>query len=70
MSAPYTNTGISYQGKPLYATSTGIKLTARGKVTPATVFLSSLSKGEARRIRKTLRRTGYAGHAGAKRVSA
>lgn len=45
-------------GKTLYATPTGLKLTARGKVEPAGAVFAKLSKGEARKVRKALHRAG------------
>lgn len=43
----------------VYATATGLKATHRGRVLPAGVFFGCLpSKGDARRLRKALRRMG------------
>lgn len=54
---------VKVNGKTLYATPTGLKLTSRGKVQPAGQVLSALSKGERRKVRKALHRAGFVRHA-------
>lgn len=51
----------------VYATATGLKVGARGRVLPAGAFFGGLPKGEARRVRKGLRAAGRAELAGAVR---
>jgi hypothetical protein len=65
-----TTTSFSLNGKSVYLTPTGLKVTARGKVTPVGRFLGALSKGEARRARKALRKAGRKAWAGAPRQAA
>lgn len=50
-----------------YATPTGIKATARGKVLDPGHLFGNVGKGYARRLRKALRSAGFAGHASAAR---
>lgn len=57
---------VVLNGKALYATPTGIKITARGSVTPPSVVLGRLPKGEARRVRKAARAIGRLDIAAAK----
>ncbi len=54
---------IVIAGKRVYVTPTGVKLTSKGKVTTTTDLISSLVKGERRRIRKALRAMGHLKHA-------
>lgn len=50
-----------------YPSSKGIAKTSRGKAEPAGSIYSTLSKGEARKLRKALRAEGYISLASAKR---
>ncbi len=50
-----------------YATATGIKLSTRGKVVLVGQELSAMTKSGARKLRKALRRAGFARHAAASR---
>lgn len=53
----------------VYATPTGLKAGARGRVLPAGLFLGALgTKGAARRLRKALRRMGRPDLSGAPAV--
>jgi len=63
--ARHTPVPVTLAGKPVYATATGLKLTARGKVLPAGALLAALPKGDARKVRKALRSAGKGGLAGA-----
>ncbi len=51
---------VNLNGRNIFATPTGLKATARGKVIPASVFFGTMPKGEARRLRKALRKAGEA----------
>ncbi len=53
----------------VFVTPTGLKVGSKGKVLPAGKFLGSLAKGEARRLRKELRRLGEVKKAGAARMA-
>lgn len=57
----------THKRHPVYATPTGVKLGVRGKVIRPEGLVSELSKGPARRLRKALRRAGFAAHAGCRR---
>lgn len=60
--------GISINGQAVYATATGIKLGARGRVqSPADVY-GTLYKGDARTLRKALHRLGFTKHAAMSRA--
>lgn len=50
-----------------WATPTGVKVAAKGKVLDAGMVYSSLSKGDARKLRKALRAAGKPALAGARR---
>jgi hypothetical protein len=52
----------------VYATPKGFKLGSRGKVIHPCQLYGSVSKGDARRIRKAAYRAGLHGHAAAPRV--
>jgi hypothetical protein len=52
---------------PVYATPTGLKWGPKGRVLPIGEALSVLSKGEARKVRKALRKAGRKDFAGASR---
>lgn len=54
-------------GSAVYATPTGFKLSSRGHVLPPSAVYSSLSKGEARKLRKASRAAGLPCHASAPR---
>lgn len=60
-------TSVQFCGKAIYITATGLKVGARGKVLPVGAMLGNLSKGEARRIRKSLFRQGRRKEAAARR---
>ncbi len=62
-------TSISVQGKQVWVTPTGFKLGSKGKVTPTGEFLGSLSKGEARKLRKEMFKMGQKSKASAKRLA-
>lgn len=51
-------TGFSFNGKNVFVAKTGLKLGSKGKVTPAGKLFGMMNKGEARRLRKTLRSMG------------
>lgn len=51
----------------VYATPTGFKLGTRGAVVPPSVFYGSVSKSNARRVRKAARKAGFHAHASAPR---
>jgi len=51
----------------IYLAPTGLKMGAAGKVQNPTPVLQSLSKGDARRLRKTLRKAGRPEYAAAVR---
>lgn len=51
-------------GKRVIITPTGLKLGSRGKVMKAGTVFATLNKGEARRLRKSLRVLGHPGKAG------
>lgn len=53
----------------VYATPTGFRFGAKGKVTPASEVYSSLSKGEARRLRKAAYKAGMIKHAAMPRIT-
>lgn len=55
-------------GRKVYATPCGLKITTRGKVASPAKVLGSLSKGEARRLRKNCYRLGLRYHAAAERT--
>lgn len=57
-------------GKNVIATPTGIKISARGKVTNMSAAYGSMSKGDARKLRKALRAAGHIQHAAASRCAA
>jgi hypothetical protein len=50
-----------------YATPTGLKIGAKGKVMPVSNVLAAMDKGEARRLRKALRAAGETAKAAAPR---
>lgn len=54
----HTAVNVIVDGKPVYATATGLKLTARGRVVPASHLYGVLPKGTARKVRKALRKAG------------
>ena len=54
---------IKIDGKAVKATPTGLKIGAKGLVQHPSLVFAELSHGEARRLRKTLRKGGFAGHA-------
>jgi len=56
-------------GKTVFATPTGIKLGARGKVTSMSAAYSAMPKGESRKLRKALRAAGHYQHAAASRAA-
>ena len=62
-------TNLKVNGKSVYLTATGVKVTARGKVQTPGAFLGTLGKGQARQVRKALRAAGKGGWAGAKRAA-
>lgn len=49
---------IELNGNKLFATPTGIKVGAKGKVQPPAAFLATLSKGERRKVRQAGRAIG------------
>lgn len=51
-------------GKGIYATPTGLRV-GRGRVQSPKSIYAVLPKGEARRLRKMVRKAGYRSHAGA-----
>ena len=55
---------VEVEGREVFATPTGVKLSSRGRVLSAGELFGVLPKGEARRIRKALRRAGQAAKAG------
>ncbi len=57
------STGIKVNGGVVYATPKGLKVSTRGKVQEPGAVYGSLTKGEARQLRKSLHRMGYVGHA-------
>ena len=52
----------------IYATATGFKIGARGRVHPPGFFLGTLSKGHARIVRRAAYRAGFYEHAAAPRI--
>lgn len=56
-------------GNGWFATPTGVKHTARGKVAAPGLAFGRMTKGEARKLRKALRRAGFARHAAAPRLA-
>ncbi len=63
------NLSIEVNGKIVYATPTGLKLGSKGTVQHTGQFLGQHSKGEARQIRKALRKAGETNKAAATRVT-
>ncbi len=59
---------VAFGSLAIYVTPTGLKTNARGKVQPTSSVLGTLSKGEARRLRKTLRKSGFPNHASSPRA--
>ena len=53
----------------VYATPTGFRFGAKGKVKPASEVYSSLSKGEARKLRKAAYKAGMVKHAAMPRIT-
>lgn len=51
-------TGFNFNGKNVFVAKTGLKLGSKGKVTPAGRMYGMMNKGEARKLRKTLRGMG------------
>lgn len=51
--------GVTLNGKPLFATPTGVKIGPRGKVTPDAEIFGVLDKGARRKVRKALRAAGF-----------
>lgn len=60
---------IMVNGRNLYATPTGFKLTYRGTVIPASALYGTLDKGQARRVRKAVRSLGRIDLASAPRMT-
>lgn len=54
----------------VYATPTGLKVTARGKVHDPGYIYGALPKGDARKLRKAARAAGFTRHAAARRQPA
>ena len=63
-------TQIKVNGKTTFITPTGFKLGSKGKVVPAGNFLGTLTKSEARKLRKTAHANGFKQHAAAVRIAA
>ncbi len=62
-------TNIEVQGKQVWVTPTGFKLSSKGKVVSTGEFLGSLPKGEARKLRKEMFKMGQKSKASAKRLA-
>lgn len=62
-----TISGGHFTSQSFYATATGIRFSHKGQVHAPEVVLGLLSKGEARQLRKSLRKAGKATMAAARR---
>lgn len=58
---------VEIDNRKLYATHLNLRWGARGKVLSASKVLASLTKGEARKVRKALFKLGFRKHAAALR---
>ncbi len=62
------NLNTSIDGKTVFATAKGLKLGARGPVTPTQLVLTEAGKGAARKLRKALYAAGMVERAALKRI--
>ena len=58
-------TSIPFGRRVIVPTATGLKMTTRGQVLQPGHFFTLLGKSEARKVRKELRKVGFARHAAA-----
>jgi len=55
---------VRFHNTNVFITPTGVRFSSKGRVLDTSTALGTLSKGQARILRKALRASGYAGRAG------